>query len=126
MIIFRKFGKKVKIPNADWKKLRARFNPHNAIRKGGEYIIEKGCPFCPKYHQGETYKCKGCPLSVFLDGHKLGCENFLKKLFISLDFNAGDIAELSWWKENDLSARTQLYKLQVMMDKIEGLKENQK
>lgn len=125
MITFKKFGKKIKITNADWKGLRARFTPHNAIRKGSRYIIEKGCPFCPKYQPFASCECKGCPLAVFSHESKLGCERFFGELFLSLEFNAGDIAEISWWKEDDIHARIQLYKLQGMMDKIEGLKENQ-
>ena len=126
MIIFKKFGKKVKITNKDWKQLRARFTPHNAIRKGGRYIIEKGCPFCPKYQPTASCECKGCPLAVFAHSHHLGCEIFFSKLFPGMEFNAGDITEISWWKEDDVKARTQLYKLQVMMGKIEELKENRK
>ena len=126
MIIFQKFGKKIKITNEDWGKLRSRFNPHNAVRKGGKYIIEKGCPFCPKYQPTVSCECKGCPLAVFSHESRLGCEKFFDKLFPNLEFNAGDITELTWWKGCDLKARIQLYKLQRMMDKIEELKENKK
>ena len=126
MIIFKKFGKKVKITNKDWKQLKARFNPHNAIRKGSRYIIEKGCPFCPKYQPFASCECKGCPLAVFSHEGKLGCERFFNELFLSKDFDARSIGEVLWWKGDDLKARTQLHKLQGMMDKIERLKENEK
>lgn len=121
MIIFKKFGKKVKITNADWKKLRARFNPHKAVATSLGYAIKKACPFCKKYHH--YLHCKGCPLTIFADDGGLGCENFFLKLFPDMEFETGDISEVYWDKCCDIEVRIQLYKLQTMMGVIEGLQE---
>ena len=117
MIIFKKFGETVSISNRDWKKLRARFNPHNASFKTKYYMVEKACPFCPKYNDDN---CLDCPLDIFTDGLELGCEIFFNKLFPDRFFVTTEIGEIKWHKEIDLAVRKQLGQLQKMMDKIEA------
>ena len=115
MIIFVKFGETIKIRNDHWKRLRARFNPENAVLNEDDerYEIRRTCPFCSAY-----YECKGCPLEEF-DG-KYGCFPFFEKVFKGdTEFDHDDITKIYWDEDFDKEARRELHKLQKMMDKIE-------
>ena len=115
MIIFKKFGETIKIHNAHWKKLRARYDPENAvwIKSKEVYRIRKKCPFCDLYTE-----CNACPFMVF-GIH--GCYEFFEQVFPSGQAFESDITtEVEWERDNDKKARKQLTKLQRMMDKIEA------
>ena len=116
MIVFKKFGKTIKIRNDHWKKLRARFDPENAVLgDDGCYDIERDCPFCDMYLDVE---CSGCPFEPF---GRTGCIDFIDMVFPKGQlFESGDCT-LVWWEEYyDKKARRQLNRLQKMMDKIEA------
>lgn len=121
MITFKKFGKTIKIANSDWRKIRKRFNPHNALIRGGKYIIKITCPLCKKYRVG---RCDGCPFDVFcvltwLD--TAGCTEFFSQIFSSKFKGEMDNTQhVCWQKKDDLEVRKYLYKLQEIMDKIEA------
>jgi hypothetical protein len=118
MITFKKFGKEIKILTSDWKKIRKRFNPHNAIVRGKRCIIEEKCPLCKKYLANN---CVGCPLDVFYSNSFSGCTIFFSRLFTNgIEFQIEESHYIHWQKESDLVARTQLYNFLDMMDKIEA------
>lgn len=115
MITFKKFGKTVKIRNDDWRRLRERFNPKNAVYDGseGRYKIRRKCSLCSRYD-----KCDGCPLDQFGDD---GCIFFFAKIFRDgINFEHGNVTRIAWDKEDDKKAKKQLNRLQRMMDKIEA------
>ena len=119
MITFKKFGKEVKISNADWKKLKARFSPHNARAKRDTYVIEKECPLCTKYNKHSMDRCEGCPFDVFGNNFDMGCVVFFEQLFPDMKFNTDNTQDIYWDKSQDLEAREQLYELEDMIAKIE-------
>jgi len=119
MITFKKFGKEIKISNKDWKKLKARFSPHNAVVGRDRYVIEKECPLCAKYNKRASDCCTGCPLDVFSTDWDNGCFVFFDKLFPKMKFRIGEDADISWDILEDLEARKQLYELEDIMAKIE-------
>lgn len=116
MIIFKRYGKTVRISNRHWKSLRARFNPDNA-KKGKEYfIISRYCLLC-REHEG----CERCGLGVFKRGEISGCAIFLKRLFRNkVAFCASNIDEIWWETKDDSKARQQLKRLQKFMNEIEA------
>ncbi|GAH20404.1 unnamed protein product [marine sediment metagenome] len=118
MIVFERFGHTFRIRNNDWKKLRERFNPKNAVEYGYKSVeIEIPCSLCMLYDSGRD--CHGCPFSSF--GHN-GCLDFLRKLFREPKFQTGR-ERLVWNIANNSLVRRQLNRMQKIMDKIE--KENQ-
>jgi hypothetical protein len=116
MIIFKKFGKTIKIRNDHWKRLRARYNHENAVldAKEGYYKIRRHCPFCNLY-----LGCTGCPFDEFEEEY--GCLSFFEQLFRGgTRFDHGLIDMVTWDEWEDKKARKQLSRLQKMMDKIEA------
>jgi len=114
MIIFKKFGKTIKIRNDDWRKLRERFNPKNAVLNvdSCEYEIKRKCPLCSRYAF-----CDGCPFDEF---GEYGCISFLERIFPNEeDFDTSDRTKIGWWQNCNKEATKQLTKIQKMMDKIE-------
>ena len=118
MIVFKKFGKTIKIRNDDWKRLRARYNSDNAVLNTEHevYEIKKECSFCSSCIR--SAECGGCPLAVF---GKFGCYEFFERVFPSgIEFESDVIDRISWDECDDKKARGQLTRLQKMMDKIEA------
>lgn len=115
MVVFKKFGYTFRIRNDDWKQLRERFNPKNAVLVNGEgYEIRRYCPLCSRY-----LKCKGCTFKKLKADIFPGCMNFFSGLYYDKKFNTNQRSEISWDKKNNKQARRQLYRLQRMMDEIE-------
>lgn len=120
MIVFERFGHTFKIRNDDWKNLRERFNPKNAVEYDWESLeIQIPCSLCILYDSGRC--CRGCPFFSFGNNGN-GCLNFLRKLFREPKFQTGR-ERLVWNTTNNSLVRRQLNRIQNIMDKIE--KENQ-
>ncbi len=106
MIIFKKFGKTIKIRDNHWKRLRARYNPKDAVFDDENYLykIKRNCPFCMRYSE-----CAGCPFEVF---DTEGCITFLERVFPDgTEFESGEISEVTWDESYDKEARKQLNRL---------------
>lgn len=119
MITFKRYGKKLKIRNDDWKKLRKRFNPDNAVLDNDldEYYINVSCSLCDRY-QGNL--CIECPFDVFSRtmGILYGCSIFFGRLFREQQFSTGS-DDVSWEIRDDKKTRRQLKRLNEIMDEIE-------
>lgn len=118
MIVFKKFGKTVRISNRHWKSLRSRFNPDNAKKDNGQeqFTISRPCLLC---HEHED--CERCGFEVFKRGEISGCTIFLKRLLRNkVAFCAGNIDEVWWETRDNDKARRQLKRTQKLMDEIEA------
>lgn len=123
MIVFKRYGKTVKISNRHWKSLRRRFNPDNAVKSrldSGGFRIWRYCLLCREHHG-----CERCGLGVFgKEGGEeptRGCAIFLRRLFKNkVAFDAGDVDVVRWHKGNDAEVRRQLKRIQKLMDEIEA------
>ena len=120
MIVFEKFGYTFKIRNDDWKKLRKRFNPDNAILYDDldRYYINANCILCDRYRNNHCIKCPFDAFTLDITTILYGCSIFFGKLFRKQQFSVGT-EYISWEKEVDKEARRQLKRLNKIMDKIE-------
>lgn len=121
MITFEMYGEKLKIRNDDWKKLRKRLNPDNAVLDNelGRYCINVSCSLCDRYQ--DNY-CIKCPFNAFepAPGAALlyGCSVFFGRLFREQRFSVGT-SFVSWKIWVDKKARKQLKRLNEIMGEIE-------
>lgn len=116
MIVFKKYGHTFKIRDDDWKNIRERFNPKNAVSQSAyppfvdHWKIGISCSLCHKYHH---FNCEGCPINKFG-----GCAEFFSRLFRKSVLKIGT-SFVRWEKSVDEKARRQLNRVQKIMDKIE-------
>ncbi len=117
MLVFEKFGHIFKIRNDDWKNIRRRFNPDNAIyhKRARLYLIDIKCSLCEKYRYPRAGTCsKSCPFRKF-EKSKYGCTEFLC-LILGGEFTFGlSIDSLAWY--SNVQTREQLKVLNNFMDK---------
>lgn len=128
MIEFKRYGKTVRIANKHWKNFRKRFNPDNAEkRKGdggflykGDFSIEIPCSLCEVFHEVGCERCSFGKFSIISDGEikEAGCEVFIRKLF-KIRYFWTETDKVAWRKDNNLTARKQLKRIQKFMDEIE-------
>lgn len=116
MIIFKRYGHTFRIRNDDWKNIRERFNPKNAVSQIAfppfveHWKIGVPCSFCSRYR---LTACEGCPI------HKFGgCSKFFSALFRESRLKIGTL-HVRWEKPNNVFAQRQLNHMQKIMDDIE-------
>ena len=119
MIVFKRYGKTVKISNRHWKSLRARFNPNKAETYFDNFQILKDCLLC-KEHEA----CDRCGFGEFAVGEIVGCINFFRLLFKGKSvLITENLDKVMWKRRNNALAVEQLNRIQKLMDKIEGEQE---
>lgn len=125
MIIFKRYGKTLRISNENWKGLRERFNSNYARKYKNTYVIRIDCPLCKifKLHAFQVCASKNgraCTFKQFSTPGTIGCMAFFQKLFRDGPlFDGGWKDKIYWQAELDISVRKQLKRIQKLMDEVE-------
>jgi hypothetical protein len=111
-------GKKIVLFEADWEKLRERFDTELAELNGGLYHLDSTCPLCRDF---VSDGCRGCTFHKFekMGTTSEGCTNAIEILLgtEAFEFNPS-VGGLHWEECNDKKAREQLDKVYTALGKM--------
>lgn len=115
MIEFKIKGHILRLTNAEWKNLKKRFDPKNAVLAGWTYSIKISCKLCARYKK--KARCSGCPFYVLFSCNN-ACLELIQLMFPAQKFIV-NIRKIYWSSSDNYNARRQLNSLQRRMKRIE-------
>jgi len=106
----------LRLTKEEWKNLKRRFNPENAVLFGYTYKIKTPCKLCTRC-KTKKGSCSGCPFHVIFTGNN-ACLELIQEIFPAQAFHV-TTRHVHWSTSDNYTACRQLNALLRRMKKIE-------